>query len=119
MRVIHGKGMGSPDKLPVLKGKVRSWLVQKEEVIAFVQARESLGGAGACGTTTQNAINGAVARGTVVVVAAGNANTDAGQFTPANCANVITVAATNRQGARASYSNYGALVDVSAPGGEA
>lgn len=47
VRVIHGKGMGSPDKLPVLKGKVRSWLVQKEEVIAFVQARESLGGAGA------------------------------------------------------------------------
>ncbi|MNN75329.1 putative DNA endonuclease SmrA [compost metagenome] len=47
VRVIHGKGIGSPDKLPVLKGKVRSWLVQKEEVIAFVQARESLGGAGA------------------------------------------------------------------------
>ncbi len=47
VRVIHGKGIGSPDKLPVLKGKVRSWLVQKEEVIAFVQAREALGGAGA------------------------------------------------------------------------
>ncbi len=78
----------------------------------------SLGGAGACGTTTQNAINGAVSRGTVVVVAAGNANTDASQFNPANCANVITVAATNRQGARASYSNYGTLIDVAAPGGE-
>ncbi|HBD39621.1 MAG TPA: DNA mismatch repair protein MutS, partial [Cupriavidus sp.] len=47
VRVIHGKGIGSPDKLPVLKSKVRSWLVQKEEVIAFVQARESQGGAGA------------------------------------------------------------------------
>jgi DNA-nicking Smr family endonuclease len=47
VRVIHGKGIGSPDKLPVLKGKVRSWLVQKEEVIAFVQARETQGGAGA------------------------------------------------------------------------
>jgi len=47
VRVIHGKGIGSPDKLPVLKGKVRSWLVQKEEVMAFVQARESQGGAGA------------------------------------------------------------------------
>ena len=47
VRVIHGKGIGSPDKLPVLKGKVRSWFVQKEEVIAFVQARESQGGAGA------------------------------------------------------------------------
>ncbi|WP_423196296.1 MULTISPECIES: Smr/MutS family protein [unclassified Cupriavidus] len=47
VRVIHGKGNGSPDKLPVLKGKVRSWLVQKDEVIAFVQARETQGGAGA------------------------------------------------------------------------
>jgi len=47
VRLIHGKGIGSPDKLPVLKGKVRSWLVQKEEVMAFVQARESQGGAGA------------------------------------------------------------------------
>jgi DNA-nicking Smr family endonuclease len=47
VRVIHGKGNGSPDKLPVLKGKVRSWLVQKEEVLAFVQARGAEGGAGA------------------------------------------------------------------------
>ncbi|WP_416047820.1 Smr/MutS family protein [Cupriavidus basilensis] len=47
VRVIHGKGNGSPDKTPVLKGKVRSWLVQKEEVLAFVQARGAEGGAGA------------------------------------------------------------------------
>jgi len=47
VRVIHGKGIGSPDKLPVLKGKVRSWLVQKDEVIAFVQARGAEGGEGA------------------------------------------------------------------------
>ncbi len=47
VRVIHGKGIGSPGKQPVLKGKVRRWLVQKEEVIAFVQAREADGGAGA------------------------------------------------------------------------
>jgi DNA-nicking Smr family endonuclease len=47
VRVIHGKGLGSPDKTPVLKGKVRSWLVQKEEVIAFVEPRNTAGGAGA------------------------------------------------------------------------
>ena len=47
VRVIHGKGNGSPGREPVLKGKVRSWLVQKKEVIAFVQARASDGGAGA------------------------------------------------------------------------
>lgn len=47
LRVIHGKGLGSPGKTPVLKGRVQSWLVQKNEVLAFVQARPTQGGAGA------------------------------------------------------------------------
>ena len=47
VRVIHGKGLGSINKEPVLKNKVRSWLVQKEEVIAFCQARAIDGGSGA------------------------------------------------------------------------
>lgn len=47
VRIIHGKGLGSANKEPVLKNKVRSWLVQKEEVIAFCQARAAEGGSGA------------------------------------------------------------------------
>jgi DNA-nicking Smr family endonuclease len=47
VRVIHGKGNGSPGREPVLKGKVRAWLVQKSEVIAFAQASASDGGHGA------------------------------------------------------------------------
>lgn len=47
VRVIHGKGNGSPGREPVLKAKVRSWLVQKNEVMAFTQARASDGGHGA------------------------------------------------------------------------
>jgi DNA-nicking Smr family endonuclease len=47
VRVIHGKGHGSPGRTPVLKNKVRAWLVQKNEVIAFAQARPSDGGNGA------------------------------------------------------------------------
>lgn len=47
VRVIHGKGLGSVGKEPVLKGKVRAWLVQKAQVIAFCQARPHDGGAGA------------------------------------------------------------------------
>jgi DNA-nicking Smr family endonuclease len=47
VRVVHGKGLGSPGKTPVLKGKVQAWLVQKNEVLAFVQARGDEGGAGA------------------------------------------------------------------------
>ncbi|HVE63320.1 MAG TPA: S8 family serine peptidase [Mycobacteriales bacterium] len=78
----------------------------------------SLGGSGACGATYQNAINGAVARGTTVVVAAGNSNADASGYQPSGCANVISVAASDREGNRASYSNYGSVVDITAPGGE-
>lgn len=47
VRVVHGKGLGSPGRMPVLKGRVQRWLVQKHEVIAFVQARPAEGGAGA------------------------------------------------------------------------
>jgi serine protease len=78
----------------------------------------SLGGTGACDTTTQNAINSARSRGAVVVVAAGNSNTNAINSNPANCAGVITVAATNRAGGKASYSNYGTNVTIAAPGGD-
>ncbi|MBT2370198.1 S8 family serine peptidase [Streptomyces sp. ISL-10] len=79
----------------------------------------SLGGASSsCPSVYQNAINGAVSRGTTVVVAAGNSNTNASGFTPANCANIINVASTSREGNRSFYSNYGSIVDVSAPGGE-
>ncbi len=47
VRVIHGKGNGSPGREPVLKGKVRAWLVQKNEVLAFAQASAQDGGHGA------------------------------------------------------------------------
>jgi DNA-nicking Smr family endonuclease len=47
VRVIHGKGLGSPGKNPVLKSKVQSWLIQKKEILAFVQAKPTQGGAGA------------------------------------------------------------------------
>ena len=47
VRVVHGKGLSSPGKVPVLKGRVQSWLIQKQEVLAFVQARPAEGGAGA------------------------------------------------------------------------
>ena len=47
VRVVHGKGLGSPGKNPVLKSRVQRWLVQKSEVLAFVQARPMDGGAGA------------------------------------------------------------------------
>ncbi len=78
----------------------------------------SLGGGGACTSATQSAINAAVNRGTTVVVAAGNSNANAANYSPASCNNVISVAATNRAGSRSYYSNFGSVVDIAAPGGE-
>ena len=77
----------------------------------------SLGGSGACDTTTQSAINSARSRGASVIVAAGNSNANASNFSPANCAGVVTVAAVGRNGGKASYSNFGATVEIAAPGG--
>ncbi len=75
------------------------------------------GSPAACSSTYQNAINAAVNAGTTIVVAAGNDNSSAG-YPPANCNNVVSVAAVNRKGGRAYYSNYGSAVDVAAPGGD-
>jgi len=47
VRIIHGKGLSSPGKRPVLKGKVNHWLRQREEVLAFASARAVEGGTGA------------------------------------------------------------------------
>lgn len=78
----------------------------------------SLGGPGTCALTTQNAIQTARSKGAVVVVAAGNSRVDATGTQPANCSGVITVAATNKAGGRASYSNFGTKVTLAAPGGD-
>jgi serine protease len=65
----------------------------------------------------QEAINTAVSLGAVVVVAAGNQNSDAGTHSPAGCENVITVGATVTAASVPSYSNFGPKVEISAPGG--
>jgi serine protease len=78
----------------------------------------SLGGPSPCSGPMQSAMNDAVNAGTVVVVAAGNSGDNAAGYSPANCNGVITVAATDKFGERAWYSNYGSVVEVSAPGGD-
>ena len=78
----------------------------------------SLGGATSCPQALQDAIDIALAQGTVVTVAAGNESGNASDSAPANCSGVITVGAGTRTGDRASYSNFGVRVDISAPGGD-
>ena len=83
----------------------------------LVAVNMSLGGAGTCGL--QNRINNLLTKNIAVVVAAGNDNVDASTVAPANCSGVITVAAVDNDGLRASYSNYGSAIEVAAPGGDA
>jgi serine protease len=80
----------------------------------------SLGGPVPCShaPALQQAINVANSRGAIIVVAAGNSNVEASTFSPAGCSGVVTVGATNAEGNRASYSNYGSRIDLMAPGGE-
>ncbi len=77
----------------------------------------SLGGDGACGYFMQLAVNEILAAGGVIVAAAGNNNGDVSLYTPANCEGVLSVAALDRSGGRASYSNYGTGIKIAAPGG--
>jgi serine protease len=71
-----------------------------------------------CPASMQAAINDAVARGSIVVAAAGNARVDAKYFAPGGCDNVISVAASDARGVLTPYSNFGAKVSIMAPGGD-
>jgi serine protease len=77
----------------------------------------SLGGSGQCSNALQSAIDELSELEVIVVAAVGNDAIPAADYTPANCAGTLTVAATDSSGQRAQYSNYGAYVDLSAPGG--
>ncbi|HVE48355.1 MAG TPA: S8 family peptidase [Casimicrobiaceae bacterium] len=78
----------------------------------------SLGGIGDCPAAAQEAIDDALALGTVVVAAAGNESDDASLFSPGNCSGVVNVGALARSGDRSGYSNFGKRIDISAPGGD-
>ena len=74
----------------------------------------SLGGGAS--SSLDSAVDRAIADGITVAVAAGNSNVDACTVSPARASNAITVGATTSSDARASYSNFGACLDVFAPG---
>jgi len=58
VRIIHGKGMRSKNREPVLKTKVANWLMQRDEVLAFCQARRSDGGSGAVMVLLKSSVPG-------------------------------------------------------------
>lgn len=74
----------------------------------------SLGGS--YSAAVNSAVASTIAAGVTVVVAAGNDDADASNYSPASAPNAITVGATDISDNRASFSNYGAVLDVFAPG---
>jgi subtilisin family serine protease len=80
----------------------------------------SFGYSGSCtaDSVEQDAITYAKSKGVLVVTSAGNSNTDAKYMSPGSCDGVFNVAATGPTDQRTSYSNYGNLIDIAAPGGE-
>ncbi|RDW76078.1 subtilisin-like serine protease PR1A-like protein [Coleophoma crateriformis] len=74
----------------------------------------SLGGA--YSSAVNSAVTSTVSAGVTVVVAAGNNNANAANYSPASAASAITVGAIDQNDARASFSNYGSVLDVFAPG---
>merc|ERR1719399_2626525 len=89
------------------------WVVSRGSKPAVMSM--SLGGPGTS-SAYRNAINAAVNSGVVVVVAAGNENSNACNFSPAFVPSAITVGATDSRDRRSSFSNYGSCVDIFAPG---
>ncbi|MCR3753198.1 S8 family peptidase [Lentzea californiensis] len=109
VRVLNNSGSGT------IAGVVAgvNWVASNHVKPAV--ANMSLGGG--ANTSLDNAVSGAITRGVTFAVAAGNANTNAANTSPARVAAALTVGSTDRTDARSSFSNYGPVVDVFAPGG--
>lgn len=110
VRVLDCSGSGSTTG--VIAGV--DWVTANHAAGAPAVANMSLGGAAS--TALDTAVKNSIADGVVYAIAAGNSNRDACKFSPARVPEAITVGATTNTDARASYSNYGACLDLFAPG---
>lgn len=108
VRVLDCNGSGS--NTGVIAGV--DWVAAN--AIKPAVANMSLGGGAS--TAIDNAVAGAISKGITFVVAAGNSNANACNYSPARAANAITVGATGSTDVRASYSNFGTCLDIFAPG---
>ena len=117
---LNGAGIGFSARIMAVKGATHDTLnaVYQGMVWASENGAHIINcswGGGGFNQAYQNLINGIWANGVVVIAAAGNDNSSQ-MFYPAAYNNVVAVAATNSTDHKASFSNYGAWIDVSAPG---
>ncbi|MFE2042783.1 S8 family peptidase [Streptomyces sp. NPDC059477] len=108
VRVLDNSGSGTT--AGVIAGV--DWVTQNHSGPSV--ANLSLGGGAS--TTLDTAVRNSIASGVTYAVAAGNNNLNASSYSPARVAEAITVGATTSTDARASYSNYGTVLDIFAPG---
>ncbi|MDS7957848.1 MULTISPECIES: S8 family peptidase [unclassified Acinetobacter] len=110
IRILGCDGSGASSN--VIAGL--DWILKNGKKPAVVNM--SLGGE--ANASLDSAVENLFNNGYVMVVAAGNSNTDACSSSPARVSKAITVAATDNTDTRASYSNYGSCVDIFAPGNQ-
>ena len=110
VRVLDCSGSGSYSS--VISGL--DWIAANHRTGDAAVVNLSLGGPAS--STLDGAIKNLIAKGINVVVAAGNSNADACNYSPSRVTDAITVGATANTDERASYSNYGSCVDLFAPG---
>lgn len=110
IRILGCDGSGASSN--VIAGL--DWILKNGKKPAVVNM--SLGGDAS--TSLDSAVENLFDNGYVMVVAAGNSNTDACSASPARVSKALTVAATDNTDTRASYSNYGSCVDIFAPGSQ-
>ncbi|WP_369212843.1 S8 family peptidase [Streptomyces flavofungini] len=110
VRVLDNNGSGTT--AGVVAGI--DWVTSNHAAGAPAVANLSLGGGAS--TTLDNAVKNSIADGVTYAVAAGNANTDAANTSPARVPAALTVGATGNTDARAGFSNYGSVLDIFAPG---
>jgi subtilisin family serine protease len=108
VRVLNNSGSGTT--AGVVAGI--NWVTQN--AVKPAVANMSLGGGAS--TSLDDAVRNSIASGVTFAVAAGNSNANASGFSPARVTQAITVGATTNTDARASYSNFGSVVDIFAPG---
>lgn len=119
VRVLNAYGEGEDSW--ILQGIAYAVIYARTNHVKMV-LNLSFGGNGPCTGDYANILDEAEGQGIVVAMASGNVlsgGVDASAFTPANCGKGIVVAATGPSDSRPYYSNYGSVVDIAAPGGEA
>lgn len=116
VRVLNCRGSGSWSGVIAGIDWVATQASRTIEPMKPAVANMSLGGGAS--TAVDNAVAGAVSKGVTMVVAAGNSNANACNYSPARAPSAITVGATTRTDTRASYSNYGTCLDLFAPGSD-